>query len=207
MTETQSLERLQPEHSVERDTFEGPVLIPVVDGQPLKSGLRTVSGSIPAHVLVRTHKIPYRDALRKTGYQRRPQDARINKLMMQLRKKRVDIPTSILLNVRGPLAKRILVERDGQLFLRIDQDNIDELSFYVVDGQHRVLALVRLCIDEPTAWSEFKLQFVLMLGAPEEEELNQFFVVNSTAKSVRTDLAIDLMKQRADLDGRVMEEA
>lgn len=161
---------------------------------------------MPAHVLVRTHKIPYRDALRKTGYQRRPQEPRINKLMSQLRKNRVDVPTSILLNVRGAQARHLLFEEGGQLFLRIDENNADDIAFYVVDGQHRVLAVAKLCTDEPEKWSEFALQFVLLLGATEEEEMNQFFVVNSTAKSVKTDLAIDLLKQRADADGRVMED-
>jgi hypothetical protein len=43
-----------------------------------------------------------------------------------------------------------------------------------------------------------------MLGADKAQELEQFYVVNSTAKSVKTDLAYDLLKQRADLDGQVM---
>jgi hypothetical protein len=40
----------------------------------------------------------------------------------------------------------------------------------------------------------------------EDEEMRQFYVVNSTAKSVRTDLALDLLKQQYDRDGRVMEQ-
>jgi hypothetical protein len=34
-----------------------------------------------------------------------------------------------------------------------------------------------------------------MIGAGELEEMRQFYVVNSTAKSVRTDLVLDLLKQ------------
>jgi hypothetical protein len=44
-----------------------------------------------------------------------------------------------------------------------------------------------------------------MLGADWREELEQFYVVNSTAKSVRTDLALDLLKQRAESDPELMK--
>ena len=46
------------------------------------------------------------------------------------------------------------------------------------------------------------IPFVCVLGASEREEMEQFYVVNSTAKSVRTDLAYDLLKQRAENDPR-----
>src|SRR2546423_869127 len=72
------------------------MLIPVVQGQSLRSGVKTVTGSIPAGTLKERFQIPYRDALRKTGYQRKPQESRINRLMNQLRKNRVDVPTSVL---------------------------------------------------------------------------------------------------------------
>lgn len=41
-------------------------------------------------------------------------------------------------------------------------------------------------------------------GADEIEEMTQFYVVNLTAKSVRTDLALDLLKQRAENDPNLM---
>ena len=46
---------------------------------------------------------------------------------------------------------------------------------------------------------------VCLLGANEHEEMREFYVVNSTAKSVRTDLALDLLKQSAESDPDVME--
>jgi uncharacterized protein (DUF1015 family) len=72
---------------------------------------------------------------------------------------------------------------------------------YVVDGQHRIEALMRLYLkrDVPDEkWGDFRLSITFMLGATELEEMEQFYVVNSTAKSVRTDLAYDLLKQRAE---------
>ena len=180
--------------------------IPVVEGHPLHSGVRTVSGSIPVHVLLRNYRIPYRDALRKTGYQRRPQTARITRFASDLKRNRVDVPTSILLNLQKEHADECVERDDNQLFLTIRDQGTEPGILNVVDGQHRVLAFERLCEDDPQKWHNTKLQFVLMLGASEQEEVRQFYTVNTTAKSVRTDLALDLLKQRADQDGRVLEE-
>ena len=46
-----------------------------------------------------------------------------------------------------------------------------------------------------------------LLGASISEEIKQFYVVNSTAKSVRTDLALDLLKQRAETEPGVRGRA
>ena len=59
--------------------------------------------------------------------------------------------------------------------------------------------------EDPEAWEGLFIPFVCMLGASENEEMEQFHVVNSTAKSVRTDLALVLLKQRAEADPRLME--
>jgi hypothetical protein len=44
-----------------------------------------------------------------------------------------------------------------------------------------------------------------MVGATEAEEMEQFYVVNSRAKSVRTDLAFALLKKLSDRDASVLE--
>lgn len=49
------------------------------------------------------------------------------------------------------------------------------------------------------------LPFVCMIGATEEQEMDQFYVVNSKAKSVRTDLALLILRQRAERDDKVYE--
>lgn len=188
--------------TTERNTV---LKIPAVWGQKLLSGVNIIAGSIPAKNLSDRYKIPYRDALRKTGYQRKPQESRINKLMTELRKGRVDIAPSVLMNIREQDWQDYVIEENGQLFLSIPLTN-DKMHFHIVDGQHRVLAVARLCEEDFERWKDFQIQFVLMLGASEKEEVNQFYVVNSTAKSVRTDLAIDLLKQRAEADGKVLTD-
>ncbi|MCY3878377.1 MAG: DGQHR domain-containing protein [Rhodobacteraceae bacterium] len=178
-------------------------LIPVVEGYPLRSEVKTVCGSIPVELLLDHFTIPYRDALQKTGYQRRPQTARITKFASALRAERVDVPTSLLLNLRGRKTGPFLRRESGKLYLAIcDLPG----KLHVVDGQHRVLAFKQLHSEDKGKWGAVKLQFVLMLGADENEEMEQFYTVNTTAKSVRTDLALDLLKHQADQDGRVLEE-
>jgi DGQHR domain-containing protein len=176
--------------------------IPVVEGQTLHSGVRIVTGSIPVKLLARLFEVPYRDALKKKGYQRKPQDVRINRFANELLKGQTDVPTSVLLNIREG-EDELFNEDSNGMFLDFDALPKHQKKLYVVDGQHRILAFEKLYSDNPEKWGDHRLQFVLMLGASEQEEVNQFYIVNTTAKSVKTDLALDLLKQRAEADGRV----
>lgn len=198
-----------PRPPLSSDVFEMPNEISVNVGQKLRTGVPIVTGFIPAGALVpENYIIPHHDPRTKKGYQRLPQDARINELANDLKKGRVDLPTSILLNLRNREARQAL--HDGTLDLRVVRGRQDVISnfgasnkFYVVDGQHRILALLKL-IGEDESWRNFLLPFVCMLGATEEEEMDQFYVVNSKAKSVRTDLAFEILRQRAEHDPKVM---
>lgn len=165
------------------------------------SGTPMAVGVITAGALVERYTVPRRDSRSKAGYQREVSVSRVNRLMKDLRAKRVDLPTSILVNLRDfdPLA-HVVDAPDGP---RIRLGVHDKL--HIVDGQHRIEALARLMDEEPERWSAFELPFVAMLGASEREEIRQFYVVNSTAKSVRTDLALDLLKQRAESESGVMD--
>jgi len=176
----------------------------VVEGQTLSSGIKTVVGSVPFKFLRGRLHTPWRDARTKAGYQRKPAPSRVAKLMMDIRKGRVDIPTAILLNAKHPTWRAAFIHSKDAGCSGFDLE-VYKGDFSVVDGQHRVLAFDHLHDEDPEKYGSFQLQFVLMLGAPENQELEQFYVVNSTAKSVKTDLAYDLLKQRADLDGRVMQ--
>lgn len=182
--------------------------IPVLEGPQLKSGTRIISGFIPSGMLIPdNYKIPYRDSLKKTGYQRKPQDARINELAQDLRQKRVDLPTAVLLNIRDRGARDAVKETVDGKVLEITSWLTARPNpgayFFVVDGQHRVLALQKLLGEDRQRWAAFGLPFVCMLGADENEEMDQFYIVNSKAKSVRTDLAYELLKERSLRDSSV----
>jgi DGQHR domain-containing protein len=187
-----------------RIPFEAPTALPIVQGPPLRSGTATIVGYMPAGILIPDgYTIPYYDTRSKKGYQRQPQESRINQLANDLRKDRTDLPTAVLLNIRKKDA------RDALNGNRLELARLLELAisvmFHVVDGQHRILALKKLIEEDPERWSSLMIPFVCLLGAPEEEEMEQFYIVNSTAKSVKTDLALALLRRRADKDPAVYE--
>lgn len=183
----------------------GVVELPVLEAPALRSGTPVVTGVVPAGTLVARHTVPRRQVTihGKTGYQREVSTTRVNKLVAELKAGRVDLPTAVLLNVRNFDRMSHLTDVGGRKFLRLEPDD----QMYVVDGQHRVEALKKLVEEEngEGKWSAFEIAFVCFLGAEEHEEMRQFYVVNSTAKSVRTDLALDLLKQQAESDPNIME--
>lgn len=167
-----------------------------------QSGMDLVVGALTAGQIAEHHVIARRDSRTKTGYQREVSPSRVNQLMKALRNERVDLPTSILINLREFEVDRHLRSEGGQLYLVLGPGD----QLHVVDGQHRVESLRRLVEEDPARWTGFKIPFVAMLGTPEMGEVKQFYVVNSTAKSVRTDLALDLLKQRAEQEHGLMED-
>ena len=181
-------------------------MIPVTMGPTLRGSIATIVGAMPVRVLVPgNYRIPQRNTLKKEGYQREVSRARVNKLVADLQKTRVDLPTAILLNLRDASVGDLLTRgSDGELLMR-EYENGRSGPFYVVDGQHRLEALRHLAEDNGEKWGEYLIPFVCMIGASVRQEMEQFYVVNSNAKSVRTDLALDLLKQRAESDRGIME--
>lgn len=179
---------------------KGHVDVRVLESAELRSGTKVVTGSIPIGVLVPRHTVPRRDFAKKTGYQRELSQSRVNQLVKDLKTGHVDIPTAILLNLREFNAKKHLQEEGEALWLRLNGSKL-----HVVDGQHRVAAVAALFEEDPKEWADFELTFVCMLGASESEEMQQFYVVNTNAKSVRTDLALDLLKQQAENDASLVQ--
>ena len=172
--------------------------IPVIESKPLSKGPRVVVGVIDAGTLVAHHFVPQRNTRTKKGYQRELSKSRVNRLEKELLYNRVDLPTAVLLSMRDGNQDSLIPSEKG-LHLKLDNHPLN-----VVDGQHRVASLRRLVEQNPEKWSDFRIPFVCVLGANELQEMEQFYVVNSTAKSVRTDLAYDLLKQRAENDPNVV---
>ena len=174
--------------------------IPVIESTPLRKGPRVVVGVLDAATLIDQHVVPRRDTRNKTGYQRDLTQTRVNRLESELRARRVDLPTAVFLSMRDDSSDVLLEDDEKGLRLRVAGRSLN-----VVDGQHRIASLCGLVRDDPEKWSGFKVPFVCVLGANEQQEMEQFYVVNSTAKSVRTDLAYDLLKQQAEHDPRLSE--
>jgi DGQHR domain-containing protein len=186
---------------IQRIPFVRPETIEIVRGQKLQSGSQIVAGFMPAGVLIPSgYVIPAYDTRTKQGYQRQPQEVRINSLAADLRRGRTDLPTAVLLNLRDHSIKAAL---DGNS-LRLAHAG-KPVQFHVVDGQHRILALQKLIEEDADRWSHFLIPFVCFLAADAREEMKQFYIVNSTAKSVKTDLALALLRTRSEEDPEVYE--
>ena len=187
--------------SINRVPFVRPESIAVVRGQKLQSGAQIVAGFMPAGVLIPNgYVIPSYDTRTKQGYQRQPQEARINSLASDLRRDRTDLPTAVLLNLRDLTVRSAL---DGDLLRLTHAGKL--CQFHVVDGQHRILALQKLIEEDADRWTHFLIPFVCFLAADAREEMKQFYIVNSTAKSVKTDLALALLRTRSEEDPEVYE--
>lgn len=178
--------------------------VPVTVGPTLSNGVKTIIGSIPVAYIASNFEIPRRDTVKKIGYQRDVSQSRVNKLKSDLSKGQVDLPTAVLVNVRNTTLEAITYQEGGAVYLK-GPSKWDSGKFYIVDGQHRILALSELREQEPEKWAKFTIPFVAMVGATERQEMEQFYVVNTNAKSVRTDLAYDLLKQRAETDPTFMQ--
>lgn len=153
-------------------------------------------GEINVGVLHDRVEVPIREYNNNSGYQRPASQTRVRKLANELKDERVDLPTAILLNIRDFDESRHLRRDSGQTVLAIGATD----RFFVVDGQHRFKALDSLVQDsdpDDSRWRTYTVPFVCLLGATEAEEMRQFYVVNSTAKSVSTDLAYDLLRAQA----------
>ena len=189
--------------------------IPVVEGPTLISGnsnIPTVVGTMLLGTLVPDPaigddsriEIPHRNSPKKRGYQRNVSPKRVRELKEKLERKRVDLPTGVLLSLRNTTLEEV-IEKDGD-HLYFNVSNASVQVFNVVDGQHRLRALEQLALEDYESWHSYKIPFVCMIGADEYDEMQQFYVVNSTAKAVKTDLAYDLLKQQVVKNPNLFEE-
>ena len=173
----------------------------LLKGQPIDNPIRgkdmdTYVGVIGAGELVSRYRIARRDFARNTGYQRNESKTRVNKLVRDLRNRKVDLPTALLLSVRADQNLRPEIDASGRYILSL-YDN-GEKPFYVVDGQHRLEALRKLIVEEQDeSWVDYKIPVVIFFGSDEYMEMGQFHIVNANAKNVATDLSQDLLTTRA----------
>ncbi len=187
------------ERSVDDNVYE----VQLLKGQPIDYPIRgerlnTFVGTLKFGDLVGRYRIPHRVHATNKGYQRKASTSRINKLVRDLKRRKVHLPTSILLSVRErePYPK---LEASGRYVLTIPANGSS--PFFVVDGQHRLEALKIVMEEDPNGnWHDFLIPTVIIFGADSDLEMDQFHTVNSNAKSIDTRLAHDLLKTLAKKD-------
>ena len=196
MSTLAQVQEIEMRHISDKESPKFVTAVRVAEGQPLRSGTPTIVGFMPIGAIIPGgYEIPYYNSQTKRGYQRQPQESRVNQLANDLKKNLTDLPTAVLFNIRNRQAREAVDRHELQLE---KLQGLNRAKFSVVDGQHRVLALEKLMAEDPETWSGFMIPFVCFLGATEQEEMEQFYIVNSTAKSVKTDLALTLLRKRAE---------
>jgi DGQHR domain-containing protein len=76
---------------------------------------------------------------------------------------------------------------------------VDGAVAWLVDGQHRAGA-IELLRDRDRLGDDFPVPMKVMLGFSRDEEMRQFYYINSQAKNVPTDLTAELLQRMARQD-------
>lgn len=131
------------------------------------------------------------------GYQREELLAHYNKVGRYLvSDKNAILPTSILLSARDGVTFEPIKDGSTMGNLYIPDE---ALPLWIVDGQHRVAGL-RYAIEglEDENARNFTLPAVIMANMPKQDEVLQFYIVNSTSKRIKTDLAERLLTEMSE---------
>ncbi len=173
--------------------------------------------ALPAEDVVRHKKVDTYDPYTKKGYQRTPSPTRIASAARYYGEKNGHMPNPLLVNIRqddfGRVDLVVTSDRDGFEAARakggdwIGHGYIEiptDLLIHLYDGQHRVGGL-ETALDEYEGFETFPVPLSISLGLDETQEMTEFYEVNTNAKSVRTDLAWQLLKEMADQDPELAE--
>ncbi len=136
------------------------------------------------------------------GYQREELQAHFNKVGRYLANdQKAILPTTILLSARHGVTFEPLGANSTMGYLRIPDDS---LPLWIVDGQHRVAGLRHAIVDLGNeAAQNFTLPAVIMANIAKFDEVQQFYIVNSTGKRIKTDLAERLLTEMAEQNDAV----
>ena len=119
------------------------------------------------------------------GYQRPLTPISVTKIKDYILKevKNPLLPTSILVNARDRLKFEAINDPYG--YLTIDQ------PLFIIDGQHRFEAWKQLMHDEKLreVLGDYEFPVVILSGFEQIKEIEQFYVINSRQKRIKTDLA------------------
>ncbi|MCY3886927.1 MAG: DGQHR domain-containing protein [Chloroflexi bacterium] len=181
-------------------------LLLVQRGQPI------LLSAMPPKAVIQHHQIDQFDSLSNPdGYQRNPVTARIRKAGEYYRgsEDRVPglMPNPLLANIRqDDLANADINFRDGN---RADYESAKasggnwlgvvtldlptDIPIWIYDGQHRVGGIGLVAGD----LGALPIPLSITLGLPREAEMREFYEVNTNAKSVKTDLAWELLRHMA----------
>lgn len=155
-----------------------------------------------------------------SGYQRSLVTSRIAQTADYYDAKHGRMPNPLLLNIREEDFDQVKVEVDGgpnahdgyQSAIESEGNWIgtgyiefsNDLELWVYDGQHRKAGLERL-LDRATGFDDFPVPVSVTLGLSTDDEMKEFYEVNTNAKSVKVDLVFQLLSKMAENDPEMQD--
>jgi DGQHR domain-containing protein len=166
----------------------------------------------PALDVVRQAKVDIYDPKTEEGYQRSPTPARMraaahyysegglmpNPLLVNIRENDFDqVRIKVGLGAKTEFDEAVRTNGDwiGMAGIQFPR----KLELWIYDGQHRAGGLEELLAGrEGQEFSDFPVPLSITIGLPPTKEMKQFYDVNTNAKSVKTDLAWELLRIMAE---------
>jgi DGQHR domain-containing protein len=183
----------------------------------VQRGRPMLMAALPARDVVRHKTVDTYDPYTKKGYQRSPSPTRIASAARYYGEKDGHMPNPLLVNIREEDFGRVdlVVTSDHKEFELARANGGDwighgyveiptDLPIHLYDGQHRAGGLETVLSDYE-GFEDFPIPLSVSLGLDELDEMTEFYEVNTNAKSVRTDLAWQLLKEMADKDPELAE--
>jgi DGQHR domain-containing protein len=157
------------------------------------------------------------DPATRQGYQRLPNNARMRRLADYYRRGG-KMPNTLLCNIRPADMEGVKITVPADQATPFEEARAtggnwigigtieweDELTFWVMDGQHRA-GSGRLLVDADYAFTEFPVNLTITLGLSRDEETEEFFEVNSNQVNVATDLAQELLTGLAKTNPQIRD--
>lgn len=183
-------------------------------GTPMLQTYATAA-SVEAHAQIDTW-----DPETEEGYQRALVTSRTAQTVDYYDTKNGRMPNPLLVNIReedfehvsveitrgGASAYAAAIENEtnwiGDGFIEFSED----LGLWVYDGQHRKAGLQRLLGDRyGDRYQDFPVPLSLTLGLNTDDEMREFYEVNTNAKSVKVDLVFELLTKMSETDPEMRE--
>lgn len=203
MTDTEQIAKFAPSATSSMTRASGAVVV--------QRGQILFFGAIPAKNLVLQSKIDMFDPVSKMGYQRERVSSRV-RAASEYYQKGGRFPNPVLVNIReGDFEKvRVEVTADRQGFREAVESGGDwigsgfiefpaDVALWIYDGQHREGGVEDLVSRLPE-FDSFPVPVAITIGLSADQEMTEFYEVNTNAKSVKTDLAWELLRKRAEFD-------
>jgi DGQHR domain-containing protein len=159
----------------------------------VQNGKTLFLGKIKISDLLDRTKVDVWHASNQDGYQREVIDSRAKAFGRYIGRTMGISPNNVFLNLRDMKDARF----DGDRL--IVQDGV---TFWIVDGQHRIRGLEYAIASGMSNLKDFEIPVVITIMPSRYEEAKQFAIINKTQKGVRSDLAERFLQKAIKEEGK-----